>query len=274
MIGFKLDNSNNSHLVVEQNKEIILAHPFEFGLETYGENRKSFIFGRKIDLETPFLSNTIKSINHKNLVCHITLRNKILNIADKPMVDWENELISEINFAKERNARYVILHATSKERKNNSVEDVISNIIKNASVLSESSPLPFCMENSYEDLDFFSKLFNSLPLNVGVCLDVGHIKVHDKSFFNPEHKVKIINFLKEMANKGRTLHFHVHDNNAKKDLHWSLSEAIENGNDLSQILFVQELHDIFYEFNFILETRNAPMETNFKDFELLTSFFD
>lgn len=262
MIGFKIDNHALAHQEFENHLDLYLSHPFEFGLETYGENRGSFIFGRKIDFNTVFLKETLLKHKHPNAVCHITLTNKVLNIAEKAPEIWLYGLKEELNFAYSLNAKYVVLHGTSRERKTNPLDKVIDNIALNAQKLIEISPIPFCIENSYEDLGFYEQLFERMPKKVGFCCDIGHFKVHDKEYGTVLFKERLFAFLHKLKDMGRIVHFHIHDNNGLKDQHLTLLEGKnQNGND-NQIKLVQALLADFPYNNFIMEFRNASMAEN------------
>lgn len=268
MIGFKLDNSNQSDILFEKNKEIYLSHPFEFGLESYGK-RDNFIFGREINFHTNFLQETIVKNKHSNSICHLTLKNKILNISEKEKSIWLFELMEELNFAYGLGAKYTILHGTSKERKIFEENIVINNIQNNAKKLIEKSHVPFCIENTYENLDFYIKLFENMHSKVGFCIDLGHFKVHDKSYLSDLFKEKLFLFLDKLASEQRIIHFHLHDNDGYRDRHWGLNESINKGYGFSQVELIKRLHNRYFQYNFILETRNDTMENNLEDFDIL-----
>jgi sugar phosphate isomerase/epimerase len=262
MLGFKIDNHALAHKEFEENLEMYLTHPFEFGLESYGENRQNFIFGRKIDFNTQFFKETLIKYKHPNAICHITLTNKVLNIAEKAPEIWLYELKEELNFAYTLNAKYVILHGTSRERKTNQLDKVIDNICTNSQKLMTVSPIPFCIENSYEDLEFYEQLFEKLPKKVGFCCDIGHFKVHDKGYGSVQFQQRLTTFLHKLNKEGRIIHFHIHDNNGLKDQHLTLLEGeIQNENDL-QIKLVKDLLTEFGDKNFIMEFRNVGMNEN------------
>jgi sugar phosphate isomerase/epimerase len=85
---------------------------------------------------------------------------------------------------------------------------------------------PLFVENTFEDIGWFERLFarlGGLP-GVGVCLDVGHAKIWGGAPL-PEW----LDFCASLAGAGRPVHSHVHCNRGRSDDHLPLVRGHEEG---------------------------------------------
>jgi uncharacterized protein (UPF0276 family) len=193
---------------------------------------------------------------------HLTLTAKVLNINAFSFQEWTDILLEQLELVEKINPRYIIIHATSKESKLFSEEEQIKNICINLRYLQAFFKKPIFIENTFEDLSFYENLFEKADKKLNFVFDIGHKKVHSK-----KSNESWILFLKGLREKGRKIHFHIHDNNGIYDLHKTLSFYKNE----ETIAFVKELMEIFPEFNFILESHSANFENIRCDYDLLTN---
>lgn len=205
MIAYKIDNCDSieNKVFLEKIKEELKTgkYVFEFGLECYNP--------RHINLKSSLLQE-IKNINCQK-ICHLSLNNKLFNVKDKKHEDWLKEIKEEISVADKLGAHKKIMHATNKECKQYNAGYQIEVISKNSEFFLEDN---IFIENTYEDIDFQERLLNRIDPLIGFVLDIGHVKVHSKV-----ENEKWIELMKKEFDKGRQLHFHIHDNDGTYDQH-------------------------------------------------------
>lgn len=254
--GFKLDNCDSTENFLFLNEilqNVSLNQPIEIGLECYENPRH---FNPNSDFIN-FFADVTKYYSNK--IVHLTLTAKILNINAFSEEDWKLIWIDQLDIVNKINPKYLIVHATSNESKTFSIENQIDNIINNFIKVENIFKRPLFVENTYEDLDFYEKLFEITPKSMNFTFDIGHMKVHSKRTMN-----EWIAFLLKLKNEGRKIHFHIHDNNGISDLHNTLTQM----NDQSMIDFVFQLKNIFPEFNFILESHFTNFNNVYCDYIL------
>jgi hypothetical protein len=80
------------------------------------------------------------------------------------------------------------------------------------------------IENTYEDLDFYRRLFRGLVASgieqIHFCFDLGHAKV-----WSTDCLEEWLGFLEDLVNEGLRLHFHLHANRGLSDEHLSFVTA-------------------------------------------------
>lgn len=268
-IGFKIDNcsfENNIKYLFDLIENLKEEQPIEIGLECY-ENLNAKTFNKNSEIINTF-SEKLKI--HTNKIVHLTLDAKLLNIKDRTEEKWIQVWEEQIEVVNKINPKYLVLHATSKESKIYSEEEQIENICKNFNILENvfvkgGFHIPLYVENTYEDLYFYEKLFEKAPKNMNFVLDIGHMKIHTK-----ESHDKWILFLLKLINEGRKLHFHIHDNKGKEDSHLTISSI----NDDRTIFFVKLLLLMFRDSNFILESRENEINKVLSDINLFKNLFE
>lgn len=249
MLGFKIDNCDcPQNLEFLKNISMYQNQPVELGLECYDPR----IFKK----DSILLKEFEKNFNHNNIIVHLTLEAKILNIATFAEEEWLNIFKIQKEIVDKINPRYLIIHATSKESKIYSEEEQIDNICENFIKLKELFKRDIFIENTYEDIPFYTKLFKKADKSMGFVCDIGHLKVHSK-----KSQYEWLTFLKDL---NRPLHFHIHDNNGIYDQHKTISEL----NNKEVISFIKTLQETFNT-NFILESHATKFENVLKDFNLL-----
>lgn len=256
-VGFKIDNCISRENVLyfyDIVKHLKDNQPIELGLECYGEKRYFLKESIILELFETYLKN------HTNKIIHLTLEGKILNINAFDESDWimiwkhQKEIVDKID------PNYVICHATSHESRVFTEEEQIENICANFKKVLNIFDRPIFIENTYEDLPFYEKLFQKAPREMNFVFDIGHMKVHSN-----KDKSDWISFLFKLKEEGRKLHFHIHDNNGKKDEHLNLSE-IKNQETID---FVKDLLVKFSDSNFIIETHSDNVESTLRDFKMV-----
>jgi len=255
MIGFKIDNCKENKQYLEEIFSLGEQNPIEIGLECYGEER---YFDQKSDI----LKRTFELAKNRKIIVHLTLKAKVLNKEEFLEEEWLSIWKEQAKVIEKQNIAYVIVHATSKESKVLSEKEQIEIIHKNFQKLKKIIPYPIYIENTYEDLDFYKKLFLKADKDMNFVFDIGHKKVHSK-----ESMSKWIEFLLQLKMEGRGLHFHIHDNNGISDLH----KPISFYNDKKVIHSIQFLMELFPTECFILEQHGNSIIDNFKDYIVLNT---
>jgi hypothetical protein len=253
-LGYKIDNCSNSDNIIFLNsilKQLNESQPLEIGLECYDPR----FYDKNSELIQIFSE---KTINHSNKIAHLTLTAKVLNVTALTEEEWISIWKDQVEPVNKINPRYLVIHATSKESRKLHEDEQITNICLNFPKIENIFNRPLFIENTYEDLDFYEKLFLIAPKSMNFVFDIGHMKVHSKRTMD-----EWIYFLDKLRNEGRQIHFHLHDNNCIYDLHKTISKM----NDPEVIKFVIRLIKLFPEFNFILESHSnnfAEVEADFK----------
>lgn len=256
-IGFKFDNcadATNQKYVEELLNELKENQPIEIGLECYSP--------RGFDNNSTLIKNASDKLrNHKNKIVHLTLKAKLLNISAYTQEEWNHIWLEQYELVENINPSYLIVHPTSHESKIYSEEEQIKNIHSNFCIVEGIFERPIFIENTYEDLPFYEKLFLNAPASMNFVFDIGHMKIHSTKSRN-----EWIDFLLKLKESNRRIHFHIHDNNSVADEHKPLTEV---NSDVYN--FVEELLNLFPDSNFILESHSPDFIRIKKDYELLTS---
>jgi sugar phosphate isomerase/epimerase len=227
--------------------------PVEIGLECYGP--------RGYDPDSKIIQIVEENLHdHENTIVHLTLEAKLLNVNHYSHAEWLSVWHKQFKPVSRINPRYLIVHATSHESKTIMEGIQITNICEHFKYVESFFERPVFVENTYEDLGFYKKLFGAAPSSMNFTFDIGHMKVHSK-----RSQAEWIKFLKKLRSEGRQIHFHIHDNDSTADQHKTLTEI----DDLHVINFVKELRSIFSESNFILESHVPDFDKVQKDFDLL-----
>lgn len=257
-LGYKIDNCSNENNILFLNSllnQLTEEQPLEIGLECYDPR----FYDKNSELIRVFSE---KTMNHPNKIAHLTLTAKVLNVTALSEEEWINIWKDQLDPVNKIDPNYLIIHATSKESRKLHVDEQITNICINFPKIENIFKRPIFIENTYEDLDFYEKLFFIAPNSMNFVFDIGHMKVHSKRTMDDW-----ILFLDKLRNEGRKIHFHLHDNNGIYDLHKTISKM----NDPSVIEFVIKLIKLFPEFNFILESHSNNFKEIEEDFLLIKS---
>jgi|GEM_PF-2454694 len=265
--GFKIDNCTEEENLIELEQYIAFCNinnittPIELGFECFGYKEKFLKKGQRSLILDSNIINTIKSNNFDNLVIHLAVSNKLLNIKDIDKDIWLDNWKKQIEVAETLKPKYFVIHGTSKERKQNPENIVFENMKKNWNILKSLTDIPFYIENTYEDLAFYNRFFDYLDdPDLNFVLDIGHIKIHSKEIHDD-----IIQIMLDFA-KTRKIHFHIHDNNALQDQH----EPISKNENKDTIDFIHRLVKNHSNSIFILENRFG-FDAFSKDFNLFES---
>jgi sugar phosphate isomerase/epimerase len=83
---------------------------------------------------------------------------------------------------------------------------------------------PIYLENTYQEISFYQRLFSEIALHdlkhIHFCFDFGHAKV-----WSERPLLAWLELLRELQQRGRDLHFHLHTNRGISDEHLSFVEA-------------------------------------------------
>lgn len=83
---------------------------------------------------------------------------------------------------------------------------------------------PIYLENTYQEISFYQRLFSEIALHdfkyIHFCFDFGHAKV-----WSERPLLAWLELLRELEQRGRELHFHLHTNRGISDEHLSFVEA-------------------------------------------------
>lgn len=257
-LGYKIDNCSNENNIDFLNSILIQLtdnQPLEIGLECYDPR----FYDKNSELIRIFSE---KTNNHPNKIAHLTLTAKVLNVSALSEEEWTSIWKDQLDPVNKINPNYLIIHATSKESRKLHEDEQITNICINFPKIEKIFNRPIFIENTYEDLDFYEKLFLIAPKSMNFVFDIGHMKVHSKKTMEAW-----IVFLDKLRNEGRRIHFHLHDNNGIYDLHKTISKI----NDQNVIDFIIKLIKFFPEFNFILESHSNNFEEIQEDYILINS---
>jgi sugar phosphate isomerase/epimerase len=90
--------------------------------------------------------------------------------------------------------------------------------------MAEKRGFPIYIENTFHSLDFYQRLFDWLDTKgysqLNFCFDIGHAKVWSQQGLG-----QWLDFLDQLTQAGRGLHFHLHANSGVTDEHLSLLTA-------------------------------------------------
>lgn len=243
--GFKIINDINNQIEVIKILEFAKIHksPVEFAVYRYDE--KNLEFSRYILKEYNDLITTIHLNSANCLVLH-------------PNKDFSRTLkeniIKEIQNGTKYGIKRYVLHLNSYKLNVASLEqvniDLVISRLKELSIILEEYDVEIFIENLYEPLTFYKKLFKTIFENklnrIHHTFDFGHAKVwgeHDiEEYFE---YLKVLKYDYNMK-----FHFHVHTNNGLYDEHKSFLEGINtNRNDIDgYYLKNKKIEDYVIEF--------------------------
>jgi len=262
-IGLKIDNcsTKSNKKYWKRLKDISKFTNLEVGIECYGKKRTCELNSKLLEkIFKEFKRRKEDTPELKNIV-HLSLEAKVLNKENFTEEEWIEKWTKQAEILNPLYVDYVVVHATSNESKVIPEDEQIEIIHRNFKVLSEIIPVPIYVENTYEDLYFYEKLFKNAPLDMNFVCDIGHLKIHSPNQSQMEWTL----FLKRLAFQGRGIHFHIHDNNGIQDQH----NPISTDNNKKIITFVQKLLAYFPSSVFVLEQHSTSIEDMFKDYLLL-----
>lgn len=185
---------------------------------------------------------------HNRRIVHLSMRNSVFAYGKQRKV-WHSELIEEISHAADLQASYAIIHDVLYPAPYSSSaqeEEFLQILKKNVEYLHQFIPMRLFLENTFQSLDFYRKLFEQIQDKMDFCFDIGHARLWSKADFS-EWK----DFLHLLQERGHQLHFHLHSNDGVYDRH----ESFVNLPQPQMKTFAQELIQEFTEANFIFEIR-------------------
>ncbi len=235
-IGFKIVDKDED-IVIEILQEAQKQNcPVEVGL--YGESQSVRAFCTTLDIPLNI---------HFNHIAY----------ALSEIEKYKDLFFQEIKIAKSIGADYGIAHMAKYPMTGQSgyqdalIKEVI-NRMQRVEELSLESDFEVYIENTFESIDFYRKVFHGLKdrqtKKLNFCFDIGHAKVWSGDDFE-----SWMEFLTELKELGFKLHFHLHTNRGLIDEHLSLMEADEmgfDGNDgvFSNLTYEQMFLEIFEKF--------------------------
>jgi len=260
-IGFKIENCNSEKNLkyIEEVLNYLKTHiytPIEFGIVCYSSKPRT----KEID---SIIVQKVKEANFQKLNVHLSIDKKILNIAMDSEIEWIQYWKNEFKLYEELNVKYFVIHVTSKEKKLYDEKIQFENILHNIKILQSLTNIPFYMENTYEDIYYYKRLYEFLLKNnvkINFTCDIGHLKVHSK-----ENKNEWLYFLEYLDLNNIKLHFHIHDNDGSYDQHLPLNQI----QDIETINFVKTLLKKYETSSFIMENRIFDFCSCLKEKELL-----
>lgn len=185
-------------------------------------------------------------------------------------------LAHELSVAKRLGVRKYIIHNSCNvgsqsdyEHKYNKYS--MSDAINGADIVLNTGLVPY-LEKTFEDIDWFYRMYEKLPSEVGFCLDIGHVRVW--------HRTQLENwatFMEYITKKGHPINFHIHNNDGTGDHHVNLRTSFEMGYlDKSRdyapngvITFLQHMHKKYgKESLFTMESHDAHLAYDFVNLSL------
>jgi hypothetical protein len=174
------------------------------------------------------------------------------------LVDKNEELFfKEIEIARYIGAVYGVHHMakypmTGQKGYQDALIKEVTRRMLHVEKLAQKAEFPVYIENTFESVSFYRKIFKNLKKNqtkyLNFCFDIGHAKVWSGDNFR-----EWIIFLQELKEQEFKLHFHLHANRGLIDEHLSLIEAKEmnfDGNDgvFSDTTYEEMYREIFKKF--------------------------
>lgn len=259
MLGFKIFDGDPFFTT---NSLVSQAYVDGLALEVafYNQNAQNFISEM---LHNPFfVSNPHKS-------AHVNVKNSVVNQLFIP--EKKNGLLQEIDFMHQLSIQHAVIHYQNVSQFNEHLPQLMPSALeKNLKLLyqiAKDNNIIFYIENTliFKRHHLFNNLENhriiwdsilqhNLQSHIGFCLDWGHVKA-----FSQDNLELWLAFAYRMKQSKIPIYMHVHDNDAKKDLHLSMhdSEALELSKFNKDAPFVHQLLDVMDDFSdsmLILET--------------------
>jgi sugar phosphate isomerase/epimerase len=270
MLGFKIFDSDPTELT---DSLIKLAHNENLALEIalYGDNIDGFT--QRVTQDPLYVQNNNKSI-HFNYRKHV-----VNNIKEEKHY---NNLIAEIKQAKDLLINRGVIHYQYAGHTQTHLENLTPEAIKkNLSILysvAKAHDIVFYIENTYihqrryfmNELQHHRIIWDTIlelgfQDHIGICLDWGHVKA-----FSGDSLIGWIDYVKELKQNGLPVYMHVHDNDAKKDLHDSLKIGheiqhylVNNPSDKPYLEILGDIQDYFEDDSLILEYQASIAEEHF-----------
>jgi len=121
------------------------------------------------------------------------------------------------------------------------------------SEIAEESPCPVALENVFDRSPaHLERLIKSLPQNVGVCIDLGHLNLFSD--------IPLREWIERF--KGRIYEFHVHDNGGERDEHSPLGSGKLNVTEFFSLL--EKIPD-----NYIFNLENKSVDDIKRSLEIV-----
>jgi DNA-directed RNA polymerase subunit F len=157
------------------------------------------------------------------------LDHRRLNIFALENKDLVGQLRRQIENSLQWGSSYAINHLsaftlTPRPENQESLKQKLITHLRLLNRLSKEYRFPVFIENTYHEIDLYRQIFQAINVEklnqLHFCFDFGHAKVWSlKPFCN------WLDFLSELENMGKQLHFHLHSNRGLSDEHLSFLEA-------------------------------------------------
>lgn len=189
----------------------------------------------------------------------------------------------DIEAAKHLGATYAIQHisSTPMTKQNGYVErmyDTLLELIEQTESLCETHDFNIYIENTYEPLAFYEKLYTAILergcRHIHFCFDIGHAKVWGGHNF-----ADWMHFLSKLQSMGFSLHFHLHANRGLGDEHLSFVEMEQmnfDGDDgvFSEMTYEQMLRTVAERFPTSRKVFEVKPEFAFENMEWVRQALD
>jgi sugar phosphate isomerase/epimerase len=210
--GFKIVERSRSEIETLVERALNDRLPLEVGL----------YFGDREALD--FLATQLQG---EGLRLAVHLDHRQLSVFD--LHSRERLMREQLATAARLEAQYVITHLSPypmtrrPEHREAMLDKLYADLRFTARICAEHG-LDVHIENTYEDLDFYRRLFRGLGASgiegVHFCFDLGHAKV-----WSSDRLVEWLGFLEDLVNEELRLHFHLHANRGLSDEHLSFVSA-------------------------------------------------
>jgi sugar phosphate isomerase/epimerase len=210
--GFKIVERSRSEIEPLVDRAVRGRLPLEVGL----------YFGDREALD--FLSARLSGAG---LPLAVHLDHRQLSVFD--LHSREPLLREQLAIAARLRAEYVITHLspypmTRRPEHRKAMLDKLYTDLRSTGRMCAEYGLDVHIENTYEDLDFYRRLFRGLVASgieqIHFCFDLGHAKV-----WSTDCLEEWLGFLEDLVNEGLRLHFHLHANRGLSDEHLSFVTA-------------------------------------------------
>lgn len=235
-VGLKIyPNENEYDRIHTIADELPHNNPLEIGFYT---KTGGFSFG---DSFIPLLKE--RFTHHPRKIIHLSTRTTVFTYAT-PQAVWEKNLNEELELAQELGAEYCVIHDCKWSPCISKRDEFIAEMAKNAKTMSQFSPLPLYMENTFSGVDFYKQVFEAFDYCLNFTFDVGHTRVWSEDSYE-----KWFAFLEILDTRGVDIHFHIHTNRSVFDEHLPFTQL----DDPKTVAFIKMLIQRFPKSNFILE---------------------
>lgn len=216
--GYKIVEKSREEIEPVVNAAIAQQRPLEVGLYFGNRDAWEFICSSLREATTPIPVNT--HLDHQRL--------SLFNIAG-----FEEQLRQQMEQAQELGSSYSVTHVhhtptSQRPTHRKALAEYLTRQLQVLENICAEYQHPVHIENTYHNLEFyrwFFELVERLELRyIHHCFDIGHAKI-----WSQEKLPQWVLWLRDLADRGFRIHFHLHANNGLADQHLSFVEAEVSG---------------------------------------------